>query len=63
MVTYAPARIGKLLNSTPTAIEDIVITEEKEPEYYNLQGMRVKDPTPGIYIVRRGNKTSKEVVR
>ena len=63
VVTYAPARIGKLLNSTPTAIEDIVITEEKEPEYYNLQGMRVKDPTPGIYIVRRGNKTSKEVVR
>ena len=63
VVTYAPARIGKLLNSTPTAIEDIVITEETEPEYYNLQGMRVKDPTPGIYIVRRGNKTSKEVVR
>lgn len=63
VVTYAPARIGKLLNSTPTAVEDIVITEETEPEYYNLQGMRVKDPTPGIYIVRRGNKTSKEVVR
>ena len=63
VVTYAPARIGKLLNSTPTAIEDIVITKETEPEYYNLQGMRVKDPTPGIYIVRRGNKTSKEVVR
>lgn len=63
VVTYAPARIGKLLNSTPTAIEDIVITEETEPEYYNLQGMRVKDPTPGIYIVRRGNKTSKEIVR
>lgn len=63
VVTYAPARIGKLLNSTPTAIENIVITEETEPEYYNLQGMRVKDPTPGIYIVRRGNKTSKEVVR
>lgn len=63
VVTYAPARIGKLLNSTPTAVEDIAITEETEPEYYNLQGMRVKDPTPGIYIVRRGNKTSKEVVR
>lgn len=63
VVTYAPARIGKLLNSTPTAVEEIELSEETEPEYYNLQGMRVKDPTPGIYIVRRGNKTSKEVVR
>lgn len=63
VVTYAPARIGKLLNSTPTAIEEIELSEETEPEYYNLQGIRIKDPVPGIYIVRRGNKTSKEVVR
>ena len=63
VVTYAPARIGKLLNSTPTAVEEIELSEETEPEYYNLQGIRIKDPVPGIYIVRRGNKTSKEVVR
>lgn len=63
VVTYAPARIGKLLNSTPTAVEEIELSEETEPEYYNLQGIRIKDPVPGIYIVRRGNKTSKKVVR
>lgn len=63
VVTYAPARIGKLLSSTPTAVEEIEMSEETEPEYYNLQGIRVNDPVPGIYIVRRGNKTSKEVVR
>lgn len=27
--------------------------------YYNLQGMRVDNPTPGIYIVRRGTGVSK----
>lgn len=35
----------------------------EEPVYYNLQGVRVVNPSAGIYIVRRGNKTSKEIVR
>lgn len=33
------------------------------PVYYNLQGMRVENPTNGIYIVKRGDKVSKEVIR
>lgn len=33
-----------------------------EPEYYNLQGVRVAEPTQGIYIVRRGSKVTKEVI-
>ncbi|MDE6806334.1 MAG: starch-binding protein, partial [Muribaculaceae bacterium] len=45
-----------------TAVETIE-TDELEPEFYTLQGVRVMNPTPGIYIVRRGNKTSKAVVR
>lgn len=32
-------------------------------EYYNLQGLRVADPAAGIYIVRRGNKVTKEYIR
>ncbi len=32
-------------------------------EYYNLQGVRVQNPGPGIYIVRRGTKITKEVIR
>lgn len=63
VITYAPARIGKLLNYTPTAIEEIDNASETAPEYYNLQGVSVKNPAPGIYLVRRGNKVSKEVVR
>lgn len=37
--------------------------EDAPAVYYNLQGVRVTDPTPGLYIVVRGNRTSKEVVR
>lgn len=31
--------------------------------YYNLQGVQVNNPENGIYIVRRGNKVTKEVIR
>ena len=31
--------------------------------YYNLQGVRVDNPSNGIYIVRKGNKTSKVRVK
>ncbi len=37
--------------------------ETTAPIYYNLQGVRVDNPTPGLYIVVRGNKVSKETVR
>lgn len=33
-----------------------------EPEYYNLQGIRVANPESGIYIVRRGSKVSKTLI-
>lgn len=32
-------------------------------EYYNLQGMKVENPTSGIYIRRQGSKTSKVFIR
>lgn len=31
--------------------------------YYNLQGVQVANPENGIYIVRRGNKVTKELVK
>ncbi len=31
--------------------------------YYNLQGARVTDPAPGLYIVVRGRRVTKEYVR
>ena len=30
--------------------------------YYNLQGVQVENPTNGVYIVKRGNKVTKELI-
>lgn len=32
-------------------------------EYYNLNGIRVSNPTSGLYIVRQGNRVAKRVIR
>ncbi len=50
----------------PSGISDIVVDEAAAngpAVYYNLQGVRVVNPENGIYIVRRGDKVSKELVR
>lgn len=62
IITYKPARIGFIGNSGVESlpVEDAVVAQ---PEYYNLQGVRVTNPEQGIYIVRRGNKVTKEVIR
>lgn len=47
-----------------TALGSINVAEDTEAAvYYNLQGMRVEKPVRGLYIVVRGNSTSKEYVR
>jgi hypothetical protein len=38
-------------------------TFEGEATYYNLQGVKVANPENGLYIVKRGNKVSKEIIR
>ena len=47
-----------------TSVEDVE-AETAEPEYYNLQGIRVAadNLTPGIYIRRIGSKTDKILVK
>lgn len=46
-----------------SSVEAIGSDYDGEVEYYNLQGIRVYEPSQGIYIVRRGSKVTKEVVR
>ena len=56
----------RFTTDTPAGIEDVEIEAEEEnaePVYYNLQGVQVRNPGSGIYIVRRGNKVSKEYIR
>ena len=45
---------------TVTGIEDVEAgAEEGEVEYFNLQGVRVMNPTKGIYIRKYGSKVTK----
>ncbi len=37
--------------------------QAEAPVYYNLQGMKVAQPANGLYIVVRGNKVTKELVK
>lgn len=55
-------------NGSTTGIENITTDSALEATddpavYYNLQGVEVKNPDNGIYIVRRGNQVSKEYIR
>lgn len=47
-----------------SGIADIMIpAEEGVAEYFNLQGIRVANPSAGIYIRRCGNKVEKEILK
>lgn len=53
--------IADVLDAMSSVAE--IETEGGEAEYFNMQGIRVADPSPGIYVVRRGDKVTKEVIR
>lgn len=61
-------RISKVviaLTGTKDMVNDAVIDQNADSEavYYNLQGVRVTNPTAGLYIVRIGNTARKVLVR
>lgn len=46
-----------------SSVTDVISADEDAPvEYYNLQGIRVVNPTKGLYIRRQGTKTEKVVL-
>ncbi len=50
--------------SVQTGVENITVSDSDAPAtYYNLSGVRVSSDnlTPGIYILRQGNKTTKVI--
>ena len=57
---------GTGLPSEMSGIEEIVITPEEDDAipvaYYNIQGIEVKNPSSGFYIVRYSNGTTKKIV-
>lgn len=44
-------------------VTDTVISDSAPVEYYNLLGIRVENPTPGLYIRRQGNTVAKVLVK
>ncbi len=44
-------------------VAEIEIDENAPVEYYNLQGIRVENPTAGLYIRRQGKNVQKIVIR
>lgn len=60
--------VADLNNMTLTATQTnsvaaIEAAEDVAPVYYNLQGVRVNAPANGLYIVVRGDKVAKELVK
>lgn len=47
------------VKSTESGVADIVVDENAPAVYYNLQGVRVDNPTSGMYIVVKGGKSQK----
>lgn len=60
IVTYSLARVGRNIS---TAVDAVETAEDVAPVYYTLQGLRVDNPSAGLYIVVRGNRVSKEIIR
>lgn len=46
-----------------SAVAEIEVNEDVPAVYYNLQGVRIANPENGVYIVRRGDKVTKELVK
>ena len=46
-----------------SGVDAIVEDADVAPVYYNLQGVRVAEPTNGLYIVVRGDKVAKQLVK
>lgn len=59
------ARINKIdvVYSKTNAVDAIEADDNAPAEYYNLHGVRVANPENGLYIVKRGNKVTKQLIR
>ena len=65
MIPFQGAAYYKFTHTTggtTTVIENIDTVEETPVEYYNLQGVKVDNPSNGLYIKRQGNKVTKVIL-
>lgn len=53
----------KIEKWTSSSVIEIDAESNTDTEYYNLQGIKIETPANGILIKRRGNKTTKVIVK
>jgi hypothetical protein len=51
------------INNAGLSVEGVEMDEDVAPVYFNLNGTQVQNPSKGIYVVKRGSKVTKEVIR
>lgn len=61
--TYTGATSSPDLSGSESGISDVAADTEGETAYYNLQGVRIAEPTTGLYIKRQGSKAVKCIKR
>ena len=61
-ITWAPSTQIIVAPGETSTIVDSMMKDEAPVEYYNLQGMKVVNPSNGIYIKKQGNKVTKVVL-
>lgn len=49
----------KFTGAAPAGVEGIIVDNDAPVEYFNLQGMRVAEPSNGLYIRRQGKEVKK----
>lgn len=52
----------KVYKENSSSVNEIEVTDNIEPQYFNLQGVKVSNPEKGIYIRVTGNKAEKIVL-
>lgn len=59
---YNPISCIATVMSSSSGIENMEVDSQIPIEYFNLQGVKVDKPKKGVYIRRKGTKTSKIIV-
>ena len=49
--------------NTVTGVENVIVTEQGVVEYYNLQGVKVANPSNGVFIRVQGGKATKVLIK
>ena len=57
------SRIQVELQDMPVGISDVELDQNAPAEYYTIQGIRVAEPTEGLYIKVQGSKAQKVLIR